>query len=108
MKLCPYCGHSNLDNATQCHKCDGSFVPTASATVYRKTYWCGPEKAREVRRRALSAIVLGLLVLVYWGGYGPWPVIDTPTLERLRTFLQPVLLYGGILVYLAGWALNWI
>ena len=64
--------------------------------------------ARVIRHKALSFIVLGLLIKVYWGGYGPWPVIDNPTLLALRTWLEPLFIYGGAAVYLVGCALNWI
>jgi len=107
MKQCPYCGYTNLDTATVCHKCDGSFVYPQAPTV-RKTYWVGPEKAKAIRSKALTAIVVGLLIKVYWGGYGPWPVIDYPVWTHIRPWLEPLLLFGGVLVYLAGWVLKWI
>ena len=68
----------------------------------------GPTKAHDIRRKALSFLVLGLLMKVYWGGYGPWPIVEIPILSDLRTILEPLLLYGGLLVYLVGWVLNWI
>ena len=77
-----------------------------TGTVY-KSLWVGPEKARAIRSKALSAIVLGILIKVYWGGYGPWPLVDSPTLAQLRTWLEPSLLFGGALAYLLGWILNW-
>jgi len=107
MKQCPYCGYANLDTATVCHKCDGSFVYQQAQTVH-KTYWVGPEKAKVIRSKALTAIVLGLLIKVYWGGYGPWPVIDYPPWANIRPWLEPLLLFGGVLLYLAGWVLKWI
>ena len=107
MKQCPYCGYANLDNAITCHKCDGSFVYQHAPTV-RKTYWVGPEKARVIRNKALSAIVLGLLIKVYWGGYGPWSAIDSPPWANIRPWVEPLLLFGGVALYLAGWALKWI
>ncbi len=106
--LCPYCGYSNLDAATQCHKCEASLTPT-SGTVYRpKELLFGPVKAHGVRAKALSAVALGLLMKVYWGGQGPWPVLDNPTLAGIRSWLEPALLYGGLGIYLVGWLLNWI
>ena len=73
-------------------------------TVYQgRTYWIGPRRAKCIRSRALSMIVLGLLIKVYWGGYGPWPTIDFPVLATLRAFLEPLLLYGGAALYLFGW-----
>ena len=108
MIQCPYCGIQNYDTATDCSKCHSPLV-SFSGTVYSpKTYWIGPEKARAIRDKALSAIVLGLLLKVYWGGYGPWPVIDYPALVALRTWLQPLLLYGGAAAYVVGWVLCYI
>ena len=108
MKLCPYCGQANDDSAIQCRKCDGPFFTRPVITVPQKTYWIGPEKARMARQKALSALVLGLLVKVYWGGYGPWPVIDYAPLAQIRPWLEPLLLYGGVVGYLVGWALRFI
>jgi hypothetical protein len=102
LKICPYCGYSNYDNATVCRKCDGSFVVDRRTVYQGRTYWLGPESAKVIRGRALSMIVLGLLVKVYWGGYGPWPIIDFPILVTLRAFLEPLLLYGGAVLYLFG------
>ena len=107
MKQCPYCGYTNLDTATVCHKCDGSFVYQQAPTL-RKTHWVGPVKAQAIRSKALTAIVVGLLIKVYSGGYGPWPVIDYPPWTHIRPWLEPLLLFGGVLVYLAGWVLKWI
>jgi hypothetical protein len=106
MKQCPYCGHANNDNAVQCRKCDGPFVPQPAATRSRKLHWIAPEKARAIREKALSAVVLGLLVKVYWGGYGPWPVIDYAPWAQVRPWLESVLIYGGALGYLVGWLLR--
>ena len=103
MKNCPYCGYSNYDHATVCRKCDGSFVVQRGTVYTSRTYWIGPDRAKVLRGRALSMIVLGLLVKVYWGGYGPWPTIDFPILATRRAFLEPLLLYGGTVLYLFGW-----
>lgn len=105
MKDCPYCGYANPDFATVCHRCDASFVHRPAPRT-RKTYWFGPERARQIRQKALSVIVLGLLIKVYWGGYGPWPVIDYPPWANIRPWLEPLLLFGGVLFYLAGWVLS--
>lgn len=107
MKACPYCGNSNYDDATQCRKCDATFTTSSTATLYR-SHWVSADKAREIRSKALSFLVLGLLIKVYWGGYGPWAVIDNPTLLALRTYLEPLLIYGGVAGYVVGWILNWI
>lgn len=106
MKQCPYCSFSNYDQATECRKCQASFVTSVGYAPASKSHLVGPEKARAIRGKALSFIVLGLLMHVYWGGYGPWPVVDHPTLAALRTWLEPLFLYGGILAYLTGWVLN--
>jgi hypothetical protein len=59
-----------------------------------------------IREKALSAVALGLLVKVYWGGYGPWPVIDYAPLAQIRPWLEPLLLCGGAAGYLVGWMLS--
>ena len=108
MKSCPYCGYSNYDSAATCRNCDSSFA-MAGHTVYTgPNYWLGPARAKVLRNRALSMIVLGLLIKVYWGGYGPWPTIDFPLLVTLRTYLEPVLLYGGVALYLFGWIAHFV
>lgn len=106
MKLCPYCGYSNYDQATECRKCDASFVPQQAPTVY-KSFWFGPKKAHALRAKALAIFVLGMLIKVYWGGKGPWPVVDSPTLASLRSWLEPLLLYAGAVLYVAGLVLRW-
>ena len=106
MRLCPYCGYSNYDNATQCRKCDGPFLSRPGTSPSLKSCWVGPGKARRIRHQALTAVVLGLLIKVYWGGYGPWPVIDYTPFAQARLWLEPLLLYGGGVGYLVGWALS--
>ncbi len=54
----------------------------------------------------MAAFALGLLMKIYWGGHGPWTVIDNPTLVQIRTYLEPLLLYGGLALYGVGWLLN--
>jgi hypothetical protein len=107
MKNCPYCGYANYDNATVCRKCDNSLVVQGGTIYEDRTHWIDPERARAIRRRALSMIVLGLLIKVYWGGYGPWPTIDFPVLVTLRAFVEPLLLYGGGVLYLFGLIANY-
>jgi len=107
MKLCPYCGYSNYDQATECRKCQASLITRGPDRVH-KAKTVGPVKAHDIRGKALSFVVLGLLIKVYWGGYGPWPVIDNPTLALLRIWLEPLFLYGGAVGYVTGWVLNWI
>lgn len=107
MKPCPYCGISNVDEAIQCYKCESSLTPQ-TGTVYSGTrHLVEPLYAKYVRDRGLAVLVLGLMIKVYWGGYGPWPVVDNPTLASIRPWLQPLLIYGGIVIYAIGWALNW-
>ena len=108
MKNCPYCGYANYDAASVCRKCDNSFVAEAGTVYHGRTYWLGPQKARVMRSRALSLVVLGLLIHVYWGGYGPWPTLDFPLLVTLRKILEPILLYGGGAFYLFGWIASFI
>ena len=106
MKQCPQCGVFNDDFARDCRQCR---APLSSyAQPVQKSYWIGPEKAKALRSKALSFIVLGLLIKVYWGGYGPWTVVDSPTLTGLRTWLEPLFIYGGAVVYVLGWVLNFI
>jgi hypothetical protein len=108
MRPCPYCGYANYDNAVECRHCQASFLEKDGTLYKAPICWVGPQKAREIRSKALSFIVLALLMKVYWGGYGPWPVVDAPLLVSLRIWLEPLFLYGGITGYLAGWVLNWI
>ena len=108
MKNCPYCNYSNYDNARVCRKCEGAFVVT-SATVYEgKSQRTGSSRAKSIRSHALSMIVLGLLIKVYWGGYGPWPTIDFPILATIRGYAEPLLIFGGAALYLVGWIANFI
>ena len=44
MKLCPYCGYSNYDHATQCRKCDGPFVRRPALPSFRNPIGLGLEK----------------------------------------------------------------
>jgi len=106
MRQCPYCGYANLDQATQCRKCE-SPLDIQGGSLY-ESYWIGPQKARAIRDKALSVLVLGLLVKVYWGGYGPWPVIDYPPWANIRPWLEPLLLYSGAAAYVVGWILRFI
>jgi hypothetical protein len=106
MKHCAYCGFANPDERVDCLKCGTSLVPRPAVEI--KTLRFGPEKARELRRKALGYFVLGLMIKVYWGGYGTWTPYDTDLLMSFRHWIEPVLLYGSALVYLAGWPLAWI
>lgn len=106
MKQCPHCGLMNESFAETCRQCRSPLYVYASGI--EKSYWMGPVKAKALRSKALSFIVLGLLMKVYWGGYGPWTVTDDPTLVGLGTWLEPLFLYGGAAVYLLGWVLKFI
>jgi len=106
MKQCGFCGIYNEDSVVECTKC-GAELAVVPARLQR-TCRFGPTKAHEIRGKFLTAIVLGLMMKVYWGGYGPWPVIDVPVLTDVRPWLEPLLLYGGAVGYLAGWVLNWV
>jgi hypothetical protein len=106
MIQCGHCGLYNPDDSRECSKCGAALVYIPPKL--QKRHAVGPEKAKAIRDNALSALVLGLLIKVYWGGYGPWPVIDLPILAGIRPGVEPVLLYGGALGYSVGWVLNWI
>ncbi len=108
MKLCPYCGYANYDEADECRKCQSPFVGPQTTAVSSRQKSVGPEKARHFRKQALSFLVIGLLIKVYWGGYGPWTAIDNPTLAGVRGWLEPLFIYGGLSAYLLGWVLKWI
>jgi hypothetical protein len=103
VKNCAYCGFSNPDDRVDCFKCGNSLAPLP--TLQTKTYRFGPDKARQLRRKALGYFVLGLMIKVYWGGYGSWTPYDTDLLASFRQWVEPVLLYGSALVYFAGWVL---
>jgi len=109
MKRCPYCRHPNDPAAIQCRVC-GNFLVSTGGTIYcpARPMLVGPEKACEMRNKALAAVAVGLLVKVYWGGYGPWPVVDHPMLVSFREWLEPWLLYGGTAGYFLGFLLRWV
>jgi len=109
MRQCPYCGYSNYEYATECRKCQSPLVAQQASTVHEeKVFWVGPLKAHTIRSKALSLIVLGVLMKVYWGGYGPWPALDNPTLADIRKWLEPLFIYGGTALYVLGLIVNWI
>jgi hypothetical protein len=106
MIQCGHCGIYNKDSATECSKCGARLarIPRPPTQTHR----VGPVKSKVIRDKALTAIVIGLLLKVYWGGYGPWPVIDIPVLSSIRPWLEPLLLYGGVVGYVVGWVLSWV
>ena len=103
VKSCPYCGYSNYEQATVCRKCDGPFVVTTPTTYQRRAHRFDPRHTRILRNYALAMVAIGLLMKVYWGGYGPWPTIDLPTLANVRVYAEPMLILGGLALYLVGW-----
>ena len=104
MKKCAYCGYANYDPATVCRKCENSLMPGAATVYSGRQLWLGPRRAKSLRSQALSLFVLGLLMKVYWGGYGPWPTIEFPgVFVTVRTYAEPALLFGGALLYAFGW-----
>ena len=106
MIQCGHCGIYSPDGVTECTKCGARLAIVLPRL--RESHRFGPAKAKEIRDKALIVVVLGLLIKVYWGGYGPWPVIDVPILAGIRLWLEPLLLYGGALGYVVGWVLNWV
>ena len=109
MKRCPYCRNLNDPAAIQCRVCENFLVsPGGTICCPVKPMLVGPEKAHGMRNKALAAVAVGLLVKVYWGGYGPWPVVDHPMLVSFREWLEPWLLYGGTAGYFLGFLLRWI
>jgi hypothetical protein len=108
MKKCPFCGYSNYDYARSCRKCDNSFLGVPGTIYQHHPHRIGPQRGKAIRSQALSMVVLGLLIKVYWGGYGPWRPIDFPTLITVRTYAEPLLLFGGAILYLFGWIATFI
>jgi len=106
MKRCAYCGYSNDDTATDCVKCGTSLQSLTPIVV--KTYRFGRDKAWTLRHKAIGYFILGLMIKIYWGGYGTWPVYDNDILMSVRPWAEPTLIYGGAAAYLLGWILHWV
>jgi thiosulfate reductase cytochrome b subunit len=102
MKPCPSCGLSNKDEATECWKCGQQFL---TITV-QKRYRVGPAQANGLRRKALRFLILGLVMKFVWGGYMNWQIWDHPAFAAVRAWLVPLLIAGGLAVYLLGWVLR--
>ncbi len=68
------------------------------------THRVSPRFAHSIRNYALAMVAIGLMMRVYWGGYGPWPTIDLPVLASIRVYAEPILILGGVAIYLLGWA----
>ncbi|MGH9357854.1 MAG: hypothetical protein ACRD1O_01605 [Terriglobia bacterium] len=107
MHRCPRCSFPVYGFAIECAKCH--YPLTSGGTLYApaREPLVGAIRAHEIRRKALAALALALLMKVYWGGYGPWPVVADPTLISLRDWLEPLLFNGGLIGYAAGWILRW-
>ena len=103
MLKCPNCGCRNSDEAAECRKC-ASLLLEQAGTVYESSVQSvGPGWAELLRSYALTSFVVGLVVKGYWGGYGSWPVMDFEPWATIRTWLGPVLLYGGASGYVLRW-----
>ncbi len=102
MKPCPQCGLSNKDEATECWKCGQPFV----TLVPQKNYRFGPDRAQELRGRALRFVLLGAVMKFVWGGYMSWQVWDHPAFAAVRAWLVPLFIAGGLAVYALGWVLR--
>ncbi|MGH9433528.1 MAG: hypothetical protein ACRD3T_18515 [Terriglobia bacterium] len=107
MNRCQYCGFPVYGDSLECAKCQ--FPLTQHGTLYApaKASLIGVEKAHEIRKKALAALALALLMKVYWGGYGPWPVPADAALLSLQQWLEPLLMIGGITAYAISWILRW-
>jgi hypothetical protein len=106
MKSCAFCGYANEDVVQSCVKCGTSLESLPKIEI--RTLRFGPYKAHDLRKKAIGFFVVGLMIKVYWGGYGTWEPYDTDLLMNVRTWIQPALLYGGAITYAVGWVLNWI
>ena len=107
MKSCPECGYSNPHDATDCWKCNCALAYVGMKQfVPRERWWVGPQRAMDIRKKALAFAVLGLLLQVYWGGLGPLAGVSDPTLLKLKDSLQPLFTAGGLVTYAAGWVLR--
>lgn len=107
MHRCPRCSFPVYGFALECAKCH--YPLTQGGTLYAPVRHplVGAGKAHDIRKKALAALTLALLMKVYWGGHGPWPVVADPTLESLRHWFEPLLFSGGLIGYAAGWVLRW-
>ena len=109
MRPCPYCGYSNYEYARVCRKCEVALTPQAS-TVYEpgKPSAAPPlaVRSRRMRNRGLTLILLGLLMQIYWGGYSPWPPLDSPRIEAFRHWAEPLMFICGATLYVLGWVLR--
>ena len=107
MSRCPHCSFPYYGYALECAKCHFPLAQGGVLYAAARAPLVGEHKARDIRRKALAFVALALLMKVYWGGYGPWPVSADPTLLSLRHWLEPLFFNGGIVGYAAGWVLRW-
>ncbi|MGH9404563.1 MAG: hypothetical protein ACRD3D_01865 [Terriglobia bacterium] len=108
MNRCPYCSFPYYGYALECAKCH-SPLSHGGGVLYAaaRAPLVGAHKAQDIRKKALAALALALLLKVYWGGHGPWPVVTDPGMIGLRHWLEPLLFDGGIIGYALGWILTW-
>lgn len=102
MKPCPSCGLANKDEATQCWKCGQEFI----TVTFQERYRFGPDRARELRGKALRFLLLGVVMKFIWGGYINIQVWDHPALAAVRSWLIPLFIAGGLAAYVLGWVLS--
>lgn len=107
MERCPRCSFPIFGFAIECAKCHFPLGHAGTLVAPARTLLVGAEKAKDIRRKALAAIVIALLMKIYWGAHGPWPVPTDPTFLSLRHWLEPLAFNGGIIAYAAGWILRW-
>lgn len=107
MNCCANCGYPHYGYALECSKCHYPLGRGGTLYAPAKASWIGVDRALEIRKKALAAVAIGLLLKVYWGGYGPWPIVNTPLLSDLRGWLEPLFVSGGAIGYIAGWILRW-
>ncbi|HEV2417917.1 MAG TPA: hypothetical protein VGX94_08940 [Terriglobia bacterium] len=107
MDRCPRCSFPIYGFAIECAKCRFPLTQGGTLCAPVRASLVGAEKSHEIRRKALAAVAIALLMKVYWGGHGPWPVPTDPTILSLRDWLEPLFLNGGIIGYAVGWVLRW-
>jgi hypothetical protein len=107
MKRCGYCGFPVYGYALECAKCHFPLTQTGTLYAPAKSALIGAERAHDIRRKALAAVALALMMKVYWSGYGPWPMVASHELLTIRHWLEPLLMNGGAVGYGIGWILRW-
>lgn len=107
MDRCPRCSFPIFGFALECAKCHYPLARGGTLYAPARAQWFGVERAHDVRRKALAFLIIALLMKVYWGAHGPWPVATDPLLVSLRDVLEPVFFIGGLAGYAVGWVLRW-